>query len=501
MEHKMEGVEQRIKAKKLSIKQMKAFRGPIIFVLFVICVAISKNPDSDMWWMMATGREILQNKALPTTNPFVIHEGFTIIVQQWFLAIVNYLVYSNWGRIGLIVFALCIFAINVFLLNIYISCFTEDIREKRILTYIVAIICSFYLNTRPTQFTIMILLLEQIAVLKYKEKNKKQWLWLLPVLSVVEINIHGSFWIFLFVMLLPHVVPDIRKVKGNVRAQIKSKRDYVLPVMVSMVAGLLNPNGMDTVAYLLKSYNSTKLFTTINELKSPMIWSWTGFFFSIAIVVLVVYIFRIHEEDFDIANAYMGMGVVILAAKHSRNIWFLIFLIIPMGKFLLKMIYEKFIDCNEGRQQEKRIGAVKRALANSFYILVICGLVFSIVYIPDSSKRYIPQEAVDYLSKFEKEEIRLCATFNTGGYMEWMGYKVYIDARPELFTQAINGVANVADEYYDVVYGTIDYTEFLDKYDFTHIIADARGSFNTFLKYSSGYHQVNDDGNYVLYEK
>lgn len=70
-----------------------------------------------------------------------------------------------------------------------------------------------------------------------------------------------------------------------------------------------------------------------------------------------------------------------------------------------------------------------------------------------------------------------------------------------MFTKAINGVANVADEYYDVVYGTIDYNEFLDKYDFTHIIVDARGSFNTFLKYSSGYHRVNDDGNYVLYEK
>lgn len=229
-----------------------------------------------MWWMMATGREILQNKALPTINPFVIHEGFAIIVQQWFLAIVNYLVYSNCGRVGLIVLALCVFTMNVLLLRKYISFFTEDIREIRVLTYITAIICSFYLNTRPTQFTIMILLLEQIIILKYKENNQKRWLWLLPVLSVTEINIHGSFWIFLFVMLLPHVVPDIRKAKGKVWAQIKAKRDYVLPVMVSMAAGLLNPNGMDAIAYLLKSYNSTKVFTTINELKSPLIWSWTG---------------------------------------------------------------------------------------------------------------------------------------------------------------------------------------------------------------------------------
>jgi hypothetical protein len=76
---------------------------------------------------------------------------------------------------------------------------------------------------------------------------------------------------------------------------------------------------------------------------------------------------------------------------------------------------------------------------------------------------------------------------------------VYIDARPELFTKEINGKDDVLREYINVRDGRIDYEEFLDKYDFSHLIVS-----NPFLAmYLDGhedYKAVVRSDSYAIYE-
>ena len=68
----------------------------ILFLLGFSYITTS-NPDSDMWWMMTTGKWIIEHKALPTENVFVIHDGYHMIVQQWIPAILNYTLYHHFG--------------------------------------------------------------------------------------------------------------------------------------------------------------------------------------------------------------------------------------------------------------------------------------------------------------------------------------------------------------------------------------------------------------------
>ena len=46
----------------------------------ILLVMKEFTPDSDAWFLAATGRYIVENQQVPVINPFTIHEGYSIIV-------------------------------------------------------------------------------------------------------------------------------------------------------------------------------------------------------------------------------------------------------------------------------------------------------------------------------------------------------------------------------------------------------------------------------------
>ena len=81
----------------------------IFFILGFFSKIIKEiNPDPDMWFLAATGRYIVENKTVPTINPFIIHEEFEIVIQQWIIDIINYEIYNNFGMTGIYICVNCI---------------------------------------------------------------------------------------------------------------------------------------------------------------------------------------------------------------------------------------------------------------------------------------------------------------------------------------------------------------------------------------------------------
>ena len=58
--------------------------------------------NNDLWFLIATGREILEN-GIPFENPFALHDGMRMVVQQWLLASELYVVKDAFGMQGLAV--------------------------------------------------------------------------------------------------------------------------------------------------------------------------------------------------------------------------------------------------------------------------------------------------------------------------------------------------------------------------------------------------------------
>ena len=114
-----------------------------------------------------------------------------------------------------------------------------------------------------------------------------------------------------------------------------------------------------------------------------------------------------------------------------------------------------------------------------------------------------PVKAVEYLddlSDSEKENMVLFTGFNNGAYLEWNGYKVYMDARPEIYCKNINGKEDIYDEYLEVLNGEIDFNEFLNKYQFTHLVV-YETVFQTYLECNDNYEIVVDADEYKVFKK
>lgn len=57
--------------------------------------------DTDSYFILAEGREILEN-GIKYTNSFTVVDGLDIVVQQWLWCVLMYGIYSILGNVGLI---------------------------------------------------------------------------------------------------------------------------------------------------------------------------------------------------------------------------------------------------------------------------------------------------------------------------------------------------------------------------------------------------------------
>lgn len=484
----------------ISIRQMIAGFLFCFTGIILVAIAIHTNPDNDMWWMMATGRHIVEAKTIPTANPFVIHEDFQMVTQQWGLAIVNYLLYDLAGNLGLITFALVAFLCNQVLIFFWVSYYAKDTRKKVVCLFLGMLFCSVYLNTRPTQLTTGLLLAEQIAILKWKASpaSKRTGCWLACIffaISIIEINLHAALWPMIFVTALPHLIPQHWERSCFSLKFLQGQFPLFIAFGFAFGAGFLNPNGVNGILYLFKSYGSSDICGMIREMQSPDVASVYGIAIVLAGILLALYLRKYwkEKEKADLSKISMLAGVLILSGMHLRNFWLLLFGVLP----ILSDLMPESVPC-QVRGASKGIRVLSAILLGA--TLVVEGLVFSTV--PKQDNLESLRLAADYLDTHTtKDGAVLYTTFDSGGYMEWRGYKVYIDARPELFQKKINGVSDVADEYVSVLTGTADYAEFIEKYDFTHIVTGTGGYFDLYLEMSEAYVPIISKPDYILYEK
>ena len=112
----------------------------------------------------------------------------------------------------------------------------------------------------------------------------------------------------------------------------------------------------------------------------------------------------------------------------------------------------------------------------------------------------MPVQEAEYLQEtVSADDIILYTPFSYGGYMEWSGFKVYVDARPELFQKSINGIEDLDEEIYNVQYGIADYDAFVEKYHFTHFLVENNTSMELYLKYSGKYIMLEKSEDFAIY--
>ena len=234
----------------------------IEFIVIVGLQAIKTTYDNDLWWLLATGREIIQN-GFPKTNPWAIHDGMGIIIQQWIPSVILYELYSLGDMLAveiMLVIQIAVLALILWKLCAYLT--EGKNAEWILLTILIAFLSlSSYFSSRPQIYTMMFYALLIFDLEKYRRTEQHKYLCLLPLITMSHVNFHASMAPLDIFIILLYLIPDIpcllsQRPRGSVQFKDSSyaRKPLLIATAIACVSMLVNPYGIRGALYLLESY-------------------------------------------------------------------------------------------------------------------------------------------------------------------------------------------------------------------------------------------------------
>lgn len=455
----------------------------IAAVLFSVFIAIIwGNLDNDFYHIVFSGKWIAENNAIQYENTAFVEEGYKTLVQQWLYSLLLHLCHSSLGIVGVQLFVTLQFLIQSVVMYKLLVLFNVDKRTS-VLIVAVSMLVMGYINCRP-QMISLILLYGQLYILeKYRKTGKKAILYLLPLLTLIHINVHCTFWVFHYVFILPYVVPLNRIVKAVFKKETAIEdttiniKPLIIPIILMAASLFVNPYGIDAILCLF--YTSNLSILGIKELNSIEFLSEHSAYIILSIIVCVVLYFK---KRLTSTTAYITAGTSILLALAIRNV---IFFSIAVA-YVLKDAFKDFDTdklygyIQSGKFCNKLTNALsKGAVACLSVVLLFVALpsgvaALSIGKVKQYDNCLTPVGAVEYIKENETNlsNIRMFTCINSGSYFLYNGIgKVYIEPKSEPYIEKVNGVKDIIYEYASsaVNGGAEQVNALIDEYDFDYL--------------------------------
>ena len=480
----------------------------IVLILLVVSILLPwimyDIYDNDMYFLIATGREIRTN-GIPYTNIWSIDKSDGFIAQQWLYTVILSIV-TDFGPIACSIFVCLELAILGCLITHFFK--LKHINNKFIIFSIVIILFYsklYMFNLRPQLITVILLMIECIGLEHYKISNKPLWLTLLPFSMLLEINLHSSMWPMHYAILFAYII----QIFGLHKSKIKIT--HIIPTIVLMsLVMFINPYGIDNITYTMKTFAAnTFSYVAISEIQKPIVLSIFGLSIITNIALICIYFKSISYTTLNIT-----LGITFMMLFSIRNQMFepiVLMYILSDINVQIKQIIQK-------------ITVKPTIIVNS--VLIFATTLFTANCLTHISYASITnstiQKACEYISEKGIENPKVFTGFNTGGYFEWQGFtNVYVDARPELYTSEFTNDKNIIADYstycingihldkmqenYNLPVTSEEMYDWFNSYNFDYVYVDnsIEHYLAAFMLDNTNYQIVDKctSNKYVLYEK
>jgi hypothetical protein len=468
-----------------------------MFLFFSLCPLLFYRPmfQNDTYWLINTGRYIV-NHGFPHVEPFTMHQGLNLVVQQWLSTVIFYESYRIGGVAGVHILNMVTYALITFL--IYRLALRMADGKRLIASYVTAFTggcLSFYVVPRPQIFSLMIFVIE-VSLLEYYIRNPRRQLQLLavlPILSLLLINLHSAMWSVFFLLYIPYLIDSFKFKIGKIEGQGYCTKYLLMGFLLSIPIGFTNPYRSQAMTYIFNSYGNNYINKYILEMGSPNFKDILGILIFI-IVLAVVLIYFLVRSTTRLRYVLITIGTLYMGISSVRSFS----LFITFGLVFLSY-YLKDINLSNSMPARRRAVLVTMAVA-----AILMFRIESILKAGPIEEDHKPETAVRYIkNNIDLSKIRLFNSINAGGYLEFSGIRTFIDTRVEVFTKKLNGKEDILRDFCDALAGNLYYAEFAAKYSFTHFLVHTGSEcfLYTYLKHDQNYKIVFQDRKYVLFEK
>ena len=435
---------------------MKWFKFLIAFLVPIAGVMVCNNAlDNDSWYVLAEGREIVEN-GIYYEDQLSMHEGLEVTVQNYGFAAIFYLVYQAFGPVGIYVGMLILNLILCYL--IYKICMLLSNKNINLSLLIMILtdllLARWFVVTRAQMLSYIIMMLLIYLLELYVKKGKTKLLWWVPILSLIQINLHASLWPIILIVLVIYLMG-----KGY------KKTPLIATLALSCLAGFLNPYGFRMMTFILTSYGVSEANKAIIELQAFNLDGNFNILLYMAIAGAMIFYIYGRRQRIRFRWLILIFGFLALGLNTVKGMSHLILVLL----FPLAAVYKNI---SMERWGNRKI----RWMAGSWAGVMAVTLIITIMVVRIPQVIDGPNEdmisAVDILDKenVDKENAKIYSGFDDGGYLEYRGYKAYMDPRMEVFIKANNGKEDIFKEWYNLRNGDIKKRDFLDKYEFDYLV-------------------------------
>jgi hypothetical protein len=440
--------------------------------LLVFFLIIRTPTDTDMWWHLRAGQEMVQRGQILTNDVF----SFTRAGAQWTNAfwladIAMYVLYRAGGFLALSLAAATLLAVTMLVI---LKQSSGSIQMNVCLILVGAFGLSPFGGVRPQLLSFLLLALLDFELIRYKQSRQLRP-WIFIALFILWANVHGGF-IWGLLLLAAFIGGEILNRLLDAENSLSWKNIGTLSLW-SLLAGLataINPNGISL--WKLPFYTVQVSLTSINEWASPdfhrldmhpMLW----------LIFILLIGLGLAKKIPDWGDILKFVGFAYMAFVSQRSIGPFIVVAIPVvSRYLWLAWIERFkpglIPAEQEIYQRKSQKLAPR-LARVMNTIIILALAVAAlgraVWLSNSNLVYaeFPVQAVNWI-KEHKPIGPMFNSYNWGGYLTWAlpEYPVFIDGRADLYgDELMNG-------WWDVVNGSDKGFALLDKWQIKFVFLE-----------------------------
>jgi hypothetical protein len=411
--------------------------------------------DAGIGWHIRTGQQILATHSIPRVDSFSsTMTGRPWFAWEWLFDLVVGQLEAAMGLNGVVWFTAVVIATVFAWMFGLLMARGANLLAALVLVLLAVSASMIHFLARPHVLS-WLFTLAWFWILDSSERARfdgwdgqtKQWLWALPLLMLVWVNLHGGFLvgfvlqgIFLMGALWRWFITKEVPIEGLLQktAARKRARNLTGVGMLSAAASLANPYGWKLYPHIYSYLSNRFLMDHIDEFQSPNFHGVAQRCF-LALLLVTVAVLAVHGRKVRLSQGLTVLFAVYCGLYASRNI--------PVSSILLVIVVAPLVPGpGLARAFVHRMSAVEAQLRGHLWPILAMVATFSIAangvrigsnLLMDAhfDPKRMPVEAVNYLEKHEVNRPVLSPDY-WGGYLIYRLYpktRVMVDDRHDLY--------------------------------------------------------------------
>ncbi|MDP2684443.1 MAG: hypothetical protein Q8P20_05300 [bacterium] len=447
--------------------------------------------DSDIGRLISNG-EIIFNSFGDQINSvsnifnsnFYSHTNseYPFLNHHWGSGVIFYLIWKNFGFIGLHVFFILLTFIT-FLISFFIAYKKSNLLIASTISFFLIPVLSLRSELRPEIFSYFFLIIFLWILQKYKDNPKKYiLLYILPLLMIIWVNIH-IYYIFGLILIFLFLFDSIiNKTSGGA-----SYKKLALISFTLLLAGMLNPNGISGLLYPLHIFANYGVLvkeniSILSAFQLGLISSSIFIIFVTSIIfstiIFIILFLRRHKKII-----YLDLAIIILFTSLAwlvvRGLAMYALLVIPVLSGALSKV---ITDSKPVRNWNKN----RKILLTVSIILLTLLINKNNILTAPSKFGFSDIDSESRIAKYiidNKISGTVFNDFNTGSYIIFHLYpniKPFVDSRPEAYP--IDFFKNTYYPIFEENDEEATWTSISNEYDLSLILLKNNEITNKFIK-------------------